>query len=68
MENLGIVTAIEKNPSNDEDTQNASNTILQFITNGLIYKNKYNFHFDLGTERNNELLTNKIEQKNLMIN
>ena len=63
LENLGIVTAIEKNPSNDEDTQNASNTILQFITNGLIYKNKYNFHFDLGTERNNELLTNKIEQK-----
>ena len=63
LENLGIVTAIEKNPSNNEDTQNASNTILQFITNGLIYKNKYNFHFDLGTERNNELLTNKIEQK-----
>ena len=63
LENLGIVTAIEKNPSNDEDTQNASNTILQFITNGLIYKNKYNFHFDLGTKRNNELLTNKIEQK-----
>ena len=63
LENIGIETAIEKNPINDEDSQNASNTILQFITNGLISKNKYNFHFDFGEQRNNELLTNKVEQK-----
>ena len=63
LENIGIETAIEKNPINDEDSQNASNTILQFITNGLINKNKYNFHFDFGEERNNELLTNINEQK-----
>ena len=63
LENMGIVTAIEKKSSNDEYSQNASNTILQFITNGLISKNKYNFHFDFGEQRNNELLTNKVEQK-----
>ena len=63
LENFGIVTAIEKNPNNDEESQNASNTVLQFITNGLMNKNKYNFHFDFGTQRNNELLTNKIEQE-----
>ena len=63
LENIGIETAIEKNPINDEDSQNASNTILQFITNGLINKNKYNFHFDFGEERNNELLTNIKEQQ-----
>ena len=64
LENMGIVTAIEKKSNNDEYSQNASNTILQFITNGLISKNKYNFHFDFGEQRNNELLTNKVEQKN----
>ena len=63
LENIGIETAIEKNPINDEESQNASNTILQFITNGLINKNKYNFHFDFGEERNNELLTNIKEQQ-----
>ena len=63
LENFGIVTAIEKNPSSDAKSQDASNTVLQFITNGLINKNKYNFHFDFGEERNNELLNNKIEQK-----
>ena len=63
LENMGIETAIEKNPINDEESQNASNTILQFITNGLINKNKYNFHFDFGEERNNELLTNIKEQQ-----
>ena len=63
LENMGIVTAIEKKSNNDEYSQKASNTILQFITNGLISKNKYNFHFDFGEQRNNELLTNKVEQK-----
>ena len=63
MENLDIVTAIEKNSKKDEKSQNAANTILQFLTNGLINKNKFNFHFDFGPERNNELLNNKIQQK-----
>jgi len=63
LEDMGITTAIEKNSSNDEEAQNASNTVLQFITNGMIEKKKYDFHFDLGEERNNELLNNKEEQE-----
>ena len=62
LENLGITTAIEKNSSDDLESQNASNTVLQFITNGMINKKKYDFHFDLGEERNNELLKDKDEQ------
>ena len=63
LENMGITTAIEKNPTNNEESQNASNTVLQFIMNGMIEKKKYNLHFDLGEDRNKELLNNKEEQK-----
>ena len=62
LEEIGITTAIEKNSSNNEDEQNTSNTILQFITNGMIEKKKYELHFNLGDKRNNELLNNKEEQ------
>jgi hypothetical protein len=63
LENMGITTAIEKTTTNDEESQNASNTVLQFIMNGMIEKKKYNLHFDLGEERNKELLNNKEEQE-----
>jgi hypothetical protein len=63
LEDMGIITAIEKNTSNDEEAQNASNTVLQFITNGMIEKKKYDLHFNLDDERNNELLNNKEEQE-----
>ena len=63
LENMGITTAIEKNSSNNEESQNSANTVLQFITNGMIEKKKYDLHFDLGDERNNELLNNKQEQE-----
>ena len=62
LENLGITTAIERNSSDNIESQDASKTVLQFITNGMIEKKKYDFHFDLGEERNNELLQNKEEQ------
>ena len=61
LENMGITTAIEKNPSNNADS---ANTVLEFITNGMIDKKKYDFHFDLGDKRNEELLNNKEEQEN----
>ena len=38
LENMGITTAIEKNSSNNEESQNSANTVLQFITNGMIEK------------------------------
>ena len=63
LENIGITTAIEKNELNNLESQKASNTILEFIMNGMIEKKKYDFHFDLGEERNNELLNNLDEQK-----
>ena len=60
LENMGITTAIEKNTSNNSDS---ANTVLEFITNGMIDKKKYDFHFDLGDKRNEELLNNKEEQE-----
>ena len=79
LESLGIMTAIEKKgkgpkeendveegESNDEkmdDKDDVSATCLQFITNGLISKKKYDLHFDLGEKRNNEILNNKKEYK-----
>ena len=63
LENIGITTAIEKDLKNDEDSRSQSNTILQFIMNGMIEKKKYNLHFDLGEKRNQELLYNKVEQE-----
>jgi len=63
LESMGITTAIEKNSSQDDDSQNSANTVLQFITNGMIEKKKYDMHFDLGDERNSELLNNKEEQE-----
>ena len=59
LEDLGIETAIEKNENLGE--QNADLTGLQFLTNGLINKKKYDLHFEFGEQRNNELLNNKVE-------
>ena len=59
LEELGIETAIEKDEN--QDTQDADSTSLQFITNGMINKKKYDLHFELGEERNEELLNNKEE-------
>ena len=35
---MGITTAIERNAANDSESQDASNTILQFVMNGMIEK------------------------------
>ena len=59
LENLGVKTAIEVNEN--LDTLEEDLTSLQFITNGMINKKRYDLHFDLGEKRNNELLTNKRE-------
>ena len=59
LENLGIETAIEKDQNLNE--QDNDSTSLQFITSGLATKKKYDLHFDMGEERNEELLNNKDE-------
>ena len=59
LEELGIETAIEKDENpNKQDEDSVS---LQFITNGMASKKKYDLHFELGEERNEELLNNKEE-------
>ena len=60
LEALGIETIIEKN-DNIEDEEDESITSLQFISNGLLQKKKYNLHFDFGEKRNEELLNDKNE-------
>jgi len=60
LEALGIETVIEKN-DNIEDEEDESTTSLQFISNGLHQKRKYNLHFDFGEKRNEELLNDKNE-------
>jgi len=64
LEDNGILTVIEKEGNQkEEDKQEEASTSLQFLVNGLINRCKYEFHFDLGEERNNELLINKKEQE-----
>ena len=60
LEDEGIETVIEKE-NNDEDELDAGTTCLQFITSGLYKKTKYDLHFDLGEERNEEILNNEKE-------
>ena len=64
LEDNGILTVIEKEGNQKEESkQEEASTSLQFLVNGLINRCKYEFHFDLGEERNNELLINKKEQE-----
>ena len=70
LESMGIETAIEKgdNDASDvniaNDEQDAATTCLQYITNGLAEKKKYDLHFEFGEERNAELINNKEEFEN----
>ena len=59
LEKLGIETAIEKDENKEEE--DAAATCLQFLTNGMCQKKKYDLHFELGEKRNEELLNNKQE-------
>ena len=59
LEELGIETAIEKEGNPDDN--NAGLTFMQFLSNGMITKKKYDLHFEFGDQRNNELLNDKNE-------
>ncbi len=61
LENQGVITAIEKESSNNED--GSAMTSLQFMMNGMGTQKKFDFHFDLGSEKNEELLNDENEQK-----
>ena len=59
LEQLGIEAVIEKDSNKNED--NSDLTFVQFLSNGMINKKKYDLHFEFGEQRNNELLNNKNE-------
>ena len=59
LENSGIKTLIDKSQSKEGEDE--ASTSLQFISNGLTQKKKYDLYFDFGQKRNGELLNNKNE-------
>jgi hypothetical protein len=61
LQDIGVETAIEKVTNDDDDEQDAAATCLQYITNGLAEKKKYDLHFEFGKERNEKLLQDKNE-------
>ena len=61
LENKGIETAIEKDVNKNDALNEESSTCLQFISNGMINKKKYNLHFDFGDKKNEELLNDENE-------
>ena len=74
LENCGITTAIEDEEKKNEEEKkeekknDESGTSLQFLINGLTTKKKFNLHFDINEERNEELLNNLEEQKKFINN
>ena len=46
LESFGVVTAIEKNPKQDEESKKMENAVLRYILDGCTEKKKYDFHFD----------------------
>ena len=66
FENDGLETVIEREEQADEDESGV--TSLQFLASGLYKKKRYNLHFDLGEERNEELLINEKEYEKFKAN
>ena len=54
LENNGITTLIETGSTDDKKDEEEAATSLQFISNGLIFRKKYDLHFDFGQKRNEE--------------
>lgn len=69
LEERGIETIIEKKENNSVNNNNKDienkieedSVCLQFLTNGLIGKNRYDLHFDFGEKKNEQLLNDENE-------
>ena len=59
LQQYGTEVIIDKDTNDNEKDLDAGTTILQFVSNGMIEKKKYELHFDLGHQRNQEILENK---------
>ena len=55
-----------KEVKENSETQEADLTSLQFITNRMISKKKYDLHFDPGKERNEETPNSEEEFEKLL--
>lgn len=66
LKNMGVEAAIVNDEAildkkKKEEKENSAITGLQFMTNGLLFKKKYEFEFDLDDNRVNEILFNPDE-------
>ena len=59
LQEEGIEVAIEKEESKDEEDLDVATTCLQFMTNSMHNKKKYELHFDFGNKKNTEYLNNE---------
>ena len=63
LEDSGVETAIESsiNEEQKEDENDIGTTSLQFLSNGMGNKTRYDLHFDFGEEKNEEILNDEEE-------
>ena len=57
----GTEVLIEKDGNLINNNLGEDTTFLQFLSNGLIQKKKYDLHFDFGNQKNEEILNKKDE-------
>ena len=69
LENIGIETVIERGDEDknkiDIDKDDYNSTTMQFLSSGLLEKEKYNISFDFGKKKNNKLINDENEQEKL---
>ena len=63
FEDIGIVTAIEKEADNSEESIKENETIMELMTNGMLNKKKLSLSYNWDSKRITELMNNKFEQE-----
>ena len=68
LEQDGTEVAIEKQESQGEDELSHNTTCLQFISNGMTQRKRYDLHFDFGEQKNEEYLNDQQKYEELKEN
>ena len=68
LQNDGIETAIKKENNESKEDEEEELVSLQYLSNGLSHKTKYELHFDFGEKKNEDLLENKTEYEKFKSN
>ena len=68
LEQNGIEVAIEKQGIQGEEELDDDTTCLQFITNGMTQRKRYDLHFDFGEQKNEEYLNDQQKYEELKEN